>query len=181
MYLLSIVLLCWLSTFASSLSPSKNHSRPMKVSGPRPSDCKDEISQKVCKKYEKYCDISESLKTLCKRTCGYCRAVSPLPCQNFPFGCCWDGVSIAAGPGQKGCPACKDTHKKCYVLAKGKNCQITSVKRACPVSCGLCPSCQDHPDQRDYCPFFKKSGSCENMKDFMKIYCKKTCNLCSEK
>ena len=44
----------------------------------------------------------------------------------------------------------------------------------------LFPGCQDDPEQRDFCPTFKKSGFCETMKGNMKRLCKKTCDLCDE-
>lgn len=177
--LLSFVLFaCSLSEIVFGLSPSGTSK---KANSPLPSDCKDKISSTICGKYTKYCDISDSLKKLCKRTCGFCRAISPPPCTIFPYGCCWDGITIANGPNNKGCPVCKDNHKKCHLIASSKNCKDTKFKRTCPVSCGLCTACSDDPAQIDYCPIFRQSGFCESMKGSMKKICRKTCNLCDEK
>eukprot|EP00794_Sanderia_malayensis_P013778 gene13778-15220_t len=151
------------------------------VLGLSPADCQDEISEIVCQNYSKYCQVSKSLKKLCKRTCGLCPAISPKSCKVKPFGCCWDDLTTAQGPNQQGCPVCKDNHKKCHVVASSKTCKDSSVRRICPASCGLCTSCEDDPEQIDYCPIFKKSGFCETAKGSMKKICRKTCQLCNEK
>ena len=43
-------------------------------------------------------------------------AISPLPCNVMPFGCCWDGFTYATGKNQKGCP--------------GNNALVCSISRA---------------------------------------------------
>ncbi|XP_065055129.1 zinc metalloproteinase nas-15-like [Rhopilema esculentum] len=181
---IAVILLCWLYDIAISKSAEALLSDQWKTSvssSIKPSDCKDKISKSLCIKYDKYCDISDSLKELCPRTCGLCKEVSPLLCNEMPFGCCWDGATYATGPNQKGCPACKDRSIKCAKHATKKNCDTyNTIRTQCASSCGLCGGCQDDPEQRDFCPTFKKSGFCETMKGNMERLCKKTCNLCDE-
>ena len=41
--------------------------------------------------------------------------------------------------------------------------------------------CEDSERDKDSCPLWKNSGACENMKDTMKMFCPKTCDLCSKR
>ena len=45
---------------------------------------------------------------------------------------------------------------------------------------GWAYKCEDSDRDKDSCPLWKKSGACENMKDTMKMFCPKTCDLCSK-
>ncbi|XP_057295235.1 uncharacterized protein LOC130623740 [Hydractinia symbiolongicarpus] len=38
--------------------------------------------------------------------------------------------------------------------------------------------CEDDPQTSAVCPAWKKAGACENNRDTMRIYCRKTCNDC---
>jgi len=173
------ILLCCFLDAVSTLSEPSSVKKWKGSFGKEPSDCKNKLSNSICEKYSIHCEDSPSLRKYCAKTCATCRAISPVPCKQMPFGCCWDGTTFALGPAQRGCPECVDKHPKCYKYATKKNCEKTStVKNICPASCGLCSGCQDNPEQREFCPTFKKSGFCETMKGNMKNLCRKTCNLC---
>eukprot|EP00112_Aurelia_sp_Birch-Aquarium-sp1_P003553 Seg1399.4 transcript_id=Seg1399.4/GoldUCD/mRNA.D3Y31 product="hypothetical protein" protein_id=Seg1399.4/GoldUCD/D3Y31 len=176
-----IFVLCWFYDFVTSTSQpggSKSIWSPSALKN-KPVECKNTIATHICDKYVQYCDISKSVRRLCQRSCGECRAISPLHCSVMPFGCCWDGLTYATGKNQEGCPACKNRTSKCKKWGTKKNCgSISAVKKYCPESCGLCATCEDEP--KASCSAYKKRGFCQSLKSTMKVLCKKTCNLCNE-
>ncbi|XP_046840569.1 uncharacterized protein LOC124434710 isoform X2 [Xenia sp. Carnegie-2017] len=80
----------------------------------------------------------------CKKTCGHCRAPSPPACVNSEFGCCWDYITTALGPGGLGCTRCEDNIRYPYVCKRfRKYCRKSGVsgkwmRLNCPNACGHC-------------------------------------------
>ena len=71
-------------------------------------------------------------------------AESPPKCFSSEFGCCWDYISAALGPGGKGCPPCDDNRRypnvchrfKTYCRRKGISGKW--MRGNCPDACGHC-------------------------------------------
>ncbi|XP_028400443.1 uncharacterized protein LOC114523653 [Dendronephthya gigantea] len=80
----------------------------------------------------------------CKRTCNHCPAPSPPACFSSQYGCCWDYITSALGPGGKGCPPCNDNRRYPYVCRRFKTyCRRKGIsgkwmRGNCPDSCGHC-------------------------------------------
>ncbi|XP_066918329.1 putative tyrosinase-like protein tyr-3 [Clytia hemisphaerica] len=89
---------------------------------------------------------------------------------------------------------CKDHPKMCdYYFSRGyyNDCAIGGVKwYFCPDSCGYCellnagtpipnppPGCHDF---EYWCPRMAEYGECDSNEAFMKMFCRKSCNLCLE-
>ncbi|CAB3987314.1 Hypothetical predicted protein [Paramuricea clavata] len=102
-------------------------------------DCTEEYCYRIKTSWWK-----KKMRRQCKRTCGYCRALSPPACFNSQYGCCWDYVTAALGPGGKGCPPCDDNRRypnvcrrfKTYCLRKGISGKW--MRGHCPDACGHC-------------------------------------------
>lgn len=71
-------------------------------------------------------------------------ALSPPACFNSEFGCCWDYVTSALGPGGKGCPPCSDNRRypnvcqRFRTYCRRKGISGTWMRGNCADACGHC-------------------------------------------
>nr|AKU77029.1 TX-II propeptide [Carukia barnesi] len=149
-------------------------------------DCYDKYPSR-CSYFKKLglCDkMPTKMEKYCYKTCGHCRMPAPPPCANTALGCCWNRVTTKIDKAGSNCPVCKDSYKRlCKTFSDDcshKRSAGKFMRHYCPETCGLCNGggCADQPDQAKYCSFWKGQGLCENDKNTMKLFCKKTCNLC---
>ncbi|XP_031574448.1 uncharacterized protein LOC116308207 [Actinia tenebrosa] len=109
--------------------------------------CEDsprESKNGLCDSWEKagYCKKArEIMKTYCKKTCGMCKARSPVACKRSKFGCCWDN-DPAKGINGEGCLPCFDIYRitcpqfKDYCGRQDRNGRF--IRYHCFNTCGRC-------------------------------------------
>jgi len=111
----------------------------------------------------------------CKKSCGVCDGTA------VPF-------TPTESPGQE---ACSDGDNRCGEWALMGECGANReyMKRNCKSSCGFC-GCEDNnvacselsPDTGDCvqtkCDLWTLEGECDTNKDYMSIFCRKSCNRC---
>jgi len=138
-------------------------------------ECRDKRSN--CKLLKHKCS-KRIVKNLCKDTCGGCRAELPVDCSLTKFGCCWDNITIAKGPNNKGCAICADKYYECMHFKD--QCYHHQMRMICPVTCGVrCQQCEDNKYQAIVCPMYKQYKFCEISPGLMQKMCAKTCGFCA--
>lgn len=108
--------------------------------------CRDSYArctEKICHKY-KGRSMKRIIKKICKKTCGHCRAFSPPACFSSKYGCCWNYLTSALGPGGKGCPPCDDSRRYPFICQRFQTyCRRRGISGVwmrghCPDACGHC-------------------------------------------
>merc|ERR1740139_596631 len=97
------------------------------------SDITKDTEKNHCSYYrtQGWCSTSESVKTQCKKTCGFCGGASPTP----------------TPPPTPSLGSCKDTEKNhCSYYRKQGWCSTSeSVKKQCKKTCGFCGGASPTP------------------------------------
>lgn len=106
--------------------------------------CQTNTSRKL---YEKM--VTQTDPTLSYFVWFFPGALSPPACFNSEFGCCWDYVTSALGPGGKGCPPCDDNRRYPNVCQRFRTyCRRKGIsgrwmRGNCPYACGHCGTFMD--------------------------------------
>lgn len=151
--------------------------------------------------------VKRMMRKLCYETCNFCEPPSPEVCYDYrkkeisAYGCCWDGIIAATGPGGQGCPVCENSKSRRFCLMMKQMCFTREnhklLRISCPETCGYCKkaphpckddsgqeiSCQNECydlDPKELCERRKWTGYCSvvGWKDYLKKRCAFTCGFC---